>query len=147
MAENPNPNAESLAVQTHVTIMQGVIQRMAGNTSSCKLQCILSVATVLIGVLQTKNPLHSLFAIIPLIIFLILDTYYLSLEQGFRRSYNEFVKTLHNGELCASDLYDVKLTGSVWNHAKRSVWSFSIWPFYITLFVMVTVVWLVRTHY
>ena len=33
-------DAESDAVQTHLTILQGIIQRMADNSRSCKLWCI-----------------------------------------------------------------------------------------------------------
>ena len=147
MSNDSSLSPNSPAVQTHITAMQGAIQRMAGNSSSCKLQCIVSVAAVLIGVSQTENPSHSLFALMPLIILLSLDTYYLSLELGFRNSYNDFVKGLHKGELYASILYDIRPTGSTPRHICRSLRSFSILLFYPTLGVMVIVVWLVRSHY
>ena len=131
--EQSNLNADSPAVQTHITTMQGTIQRMAGNSSSCKLQCIVSVAAVLIGVSQTKDPAHFLFALIPLFILLSLDTYYLSLEHGFRNSYNDFVKRLHKGELPASALYDIRPTGPVPRHIWSSLRSFSIGLFYLPL--------------
>ena len=141
MAGNSNFNAESQAVQTHITIMQGVIQRMAENSRSCKVWCVIIVAAVLVLVARAEKPSYALIAFIPAILFLILDTYYLSLEQRFRNSYNEFVERLHRGELPASVLYDVKPTGSVWRHAWRSARSFSILPFYAALIVMVVIVW------
>ncbi len=147
MAEQPSLSPNSPAVQTHITVMQGVIQRMAGNSSSCKLQCIVSVAAVLIGVSQTENPVHSLFALLPLFIFLVLDTYYLSLELRFRKSYNCFVEGLHKEALRDSALYDIRPIGSKPNHVLRSLKSSSILFFYPTLGVMVMVVWLVRSHY
>ena len=37
MNEHPSLGVESSAVQKHLEIMQGVIQRMADNSRSCKL--------------------------------------------------------------------------------------------------------------
>ncbi len=141
MAENSNLNAESQAVQTHITIMQGVIQRMAENSRSCKVWCVTIVAAVLVLVARTEKPDHALIALIPALLFLILDTYYLSLEQRFRNSYNAFVENLHKGQLSMSALYNVKPTGSVWRHAWRSARSFSVYPFYIPLGLTVIIVW------
>ena len=141
MVENASLDAESSSVQTHVTVMQGVIQRMAENSRSCKVWCVTIVAAVLVLVARTEKPDHALIALIPALLFLILDTYYLSLEQRFRNSYNEFIESLHKGELSTSALYDVKPTGSVWIHAMRSARSFSILPFYPTLVVMILIVW------
>ena len=147
MAENSNLNAESQAVQTHVTIMHGMIQRMAGNSSSCKLQCIVSVAAILIGALQTKNSDFILLAFVPLLIFLMLDTYYLSLERGFRISYNEFVESLHKGELQTSVLYNVRPKSSISRDFFRSLRSVAIWALYYPLIIMVMPLWLIGNLY
>ena len=121
--------------------MQGVIQRMADNSRSCKVWCITIVAAVLVLVSRTEKPDHALIALIPALLFLILDIYYLTLEKRFRNSYDKFVESLHRGELSTSALYDMKPTGSVWIHAMRSARSFSILPFYPTLVVMILIVW------
>ncbi len=141
MAEQSNLSPESPAVRTHVTIMQGVIQRMAENSGSCKIWCITIVAAVLVLVSRTENPDHALIALVPAFLFLILDIYYLALEQSFRNSYNVFVETLHKGQLPASALYDVKPTSSIWRHTWKSMRSFSIWPFYLPLGLTVVIVW------
>lgn len=140
MAKQSTLNADSPAVQTHITVMQGVIQRMAENSRSCKVWCVTIVAAVLVLVARTEKPDHALIALIPAILFLILDTYYLSLEQRFRNSYNAFVKRLHRGDLPDSALYDVKPTGAIWVHAFRSARSFSILPFYLALVIMIVIV-------
>ena len=72
--------------------------------------------------------------------FLILDTYYLALERAFRESYNGFVGKLGGG-LAPADLYRVAPSGSAPGHFAGSLKSFSIWPFYATLFVMILIVW------
>ena len=42
MSENQPINHESSAVRTHLENMQGVIQRMAENSRSCKVSCVTS---------------------------------------------------------------------------------------------------------
>ena len=132
---------ESAAVQHHLTLMQGVIQRMAENSRSCKLWCITIVAAVLVLVARTEQPNYALIALLPALLFLILDTYYLALERAFRNSYNAFVRKLHSGELNSSDLYKVAPTGSIYRLFLACLKSFSIWPFYPALGTMIIVVW------
>ena len=118
MAGNQYLNAESSAVQSHLSIMQGVIQRMAENSRSCKLWCITIISAVLVLVARTGQPQHAhiLIALVPTVLFLILDTYYLALEWGFRNSYSTFISKLHRGALTSSDLYIVAPTGSILIH-------------------------------
>ena len=141
MVENASLDAESASVRTHVTVMQGVIQRMAEKSRSCKVWCITIVAAILVLLSRTESPDYALIAFIPATLFLVLDTYYLSLEQRFRNSYNEFVGALHKGELLESDLYVVRPSGPIPRHFWRSLRSFSIWPFYILLGCMILIVW------
>ncbi len=134
---------ESSAVQHHLTLLQGIIQRMAENSRSCKLWCITIVAAVLVLVARTEQPDYALIALLPAILFLILDTYYLALERAFRNSYNAFVRKLHSGELQSGDLYRLAPTGSIYWLFLTCLKSFSIWPFYPALGIMVVVVWAV----
>ena len=136
-AHSSNIGAESSAVQTHLTIMQGIIQRMAENSRSCKVWCITIVSAVLVLVSRTPAPDYTLAALVPTVLFLILDTYYLALERAFRGSYDTFVSRLHAGELGDSDLYRVAPAGSVPRHFRATLRSFSIWPFYGALAVMI----------
>ncbi len=141
MTEQQPLNEESSAVQAHLTTMQGVIQRMAENSRSCKVWCITLVSAILILITRTGESWHALIALVPAVLFLVLDIYYLALERGFRRSYDAFVKKLHSGQLTSSDLYTVAPTGGIPKLFARSKLSFSIWPFYLTLVVMILIVW------
>ena len=53
MVENQPLNENSSAVQAHLTIMQGVINRMAENSRSCKVWCVTLVAATLVLVART----------------------------------------------------------------------------------------------
>ena len=142
MNEQSDFNEESSSVQSHLGIMQDVIQRMAENSRSCKVWNITLVSAILVFVVRVEKPDYVLIALVPTILFLILDTYYLALERAFRESYNDFIRKLHEGSLAKTDLFTVAPTGSVPRHFLSSLLSFSIWPFYPTLVVLTLIIWL-----
>ncbi len=130
-------DAESEAVRAHLSILQAVIQRMAGNSASCKMWCVLMVVVMLLLSARKDLPL----AFIPAVLFLFLDTYYLALERAFRGSYNAFVGKLHKGEVALSDLYVVRPRGRIGRRFARSLGSSAIWPFYNVLVILIWLVW------
>ena len=130
MVENQHLNEESSAVQAHLTMMQGVIQRMAENSRSCKLWCVTLVTATMVLVARTGEPQHALIALVPILLFLVLDAYYLALERAFRNSYNAFVGKLHRGELARSDVFRMTPTGMDLVLVGRCLGSVSIWLFY-----------------
>ena len=132
--------ADSDAVRTHLSIVQAVIQRMAGNSASCKTWCITLVAAMLVLVARTESSDYMQFAFIPALLFLILDTYYLALERNFRDMYDAFVGKLHKGEVALSDLYVVRLRGRFCRQFVQSLGSFAIWPFYGVLVILILLV-------
>ena len=140
----PDNATNPQAVQTHLQITQSVIQRMASKSASSKAWCIALVSAILVIVATTGKPQYTLIAIIPTVLFLILDTYYLTLEKMFRQSYNSFIEKLHTGKVATSDLYIVSPSGSMLRGFFASLISFSIWPFYLTLLVMTFVTQSVR---
>ena len=142
MTDNDKLRVDSSAVQAHLTIMQGVITRMAENSRSCKVWCVTLVAAVLVLVARTGEPQHALIALAPAVLFYVLDAYYVALERGFRKSYEAFVRKLHKGGLEPSDIYKVKPTDSTWRGVLRAlIRSFAVGPFYITVVVTVLLAW------
>lgn len=142
MSTQPEYDANSEAVRTHLTILQDVIRRMAGNSASCKNWCIVLVAAILVLVARTAAPAYALLALIPAVLFLFLDAYYLALEQAFRRSYESFVDRLHAGAVTLADLYVVKPGRPIGRQMIVSLRSTSVWPFYVALAVAILLVWL-----
>ena len=153
-AETPfGPN--SAAVQAHLSILQDVIRRMASNSASCKNWCIVLVAAMLVLVAamlvlvaamlvlvaRTASPDCALLAVIPTLLFCLLDAYYLALEQAFRSSYNAFVGKLHRDAVEIADLYVVRPTGKINRQLLVSLRSTSIWPFYSALALIIVAVW------
>jgi len=134
----------SPSVQTHLGIIQGVIERMASNSTYSKAWCITIVSAVLVIVADKGKPDFAFIALIPILLFLALDAYYLAMEKGFRNSYNQFVRKLHQSELSSEDLYSVKPTGKPSALQIEALKSFSVWGFYLVLGLLVGIArWLV----
>lgn len=129
----------SPSVQTHVGIIQNVIDRMASNSSACKAWCVTVVSAVLVVVAKEDKPNVAFVALIPTFMFFVLDNYYLAMERGFRKTYGEFVKKVHLNTLKPDDLYEVKITGNAVELRKEAVQSLSVSGFYFGILVLVLV--------
>ena len=131
----------STSVQTHLTILQGVIERMASNSRLLKAWCITIVAAILVVVAGKDKPDYVLITLVPIIMFCVLDAYYLALERGFRKAYEDFVRKLHDGALTINDMYVVKPIGKIWSLWLGAFLSPSIWLFYVLIGVMIALAW------
>jgi hypothetical protein len=139
MEDKREYNENSQCIQTHLGLMQSLIQRMAANSASCKTWCITLVSAILVLVIDKGKQNYALVAIIPTLAFYILDAYYLGMEKGFRRSYDEFVAKLHEQSLSLMDLFAVTPPANTRQLFLGSLRSFSVWLFYLTLMVMICI--------
>ena len=134
---------ESPSVHSYLTIIQSVISRMAANSSSCKTWCITLVSAIVVIISKNDDPNYVWIAIIPILLFFFLDTYYLSLERQFREVYNSFIRKLHHGEATVEDVFYITpktgLSNTFFQFIKATG-SISIWPFYTLLIVMLFVI-------
>lgn len=135
--ENISLTEESASVQSHLQIIQNVINRMASNSSACKAWCITIVSAILVLIADKNRPELAWLALLPSFLFLALDAYYLALEKGFRASYEIFIKKLHDDELFSEDLYSVIPKGNTMRHQLNALKSFSVWGFYGALVILI----------
>lgn len=142
MKERSDLDYDSSGVQKHLEINQNVIMRMGENSRSCKVWCVTLVAAVLVLVARTGEANHVLIALGPTLLFYVLDSYYLSLERAFRRSFDYFVHELHEGRVSSHDLFVVDFIGSI---PRGTLWamfvSFTVWPFYAVVAATVLLAW------
>ena len=110
---------------------------MAMNSSSSKTWCITLVSAILVVVAEKGKPQFAWLALIPTLLFFILDAYYLGLERGFRNAYNNFIKKWHEQTLRPDDLFVVVPQGGTFWLFLAALRSFSVWPFYVTLAGMI----------
>jgi hypothetical protein len=130
-------NSDAASIQTHLGIIQNVIQRMASNSSASKAWCVTLVSAVLVIVADKGKPDYAYIALLPAFVFAALDAYYLALEKAFINSYNDFISKLHNKTLTEKDLYSVAPKGNMSRLQWMSLKSFSVWGFYLSLIVLI----------
>jgi len=134
---------ESPSVQSYLTILQGVINRMATSSSSCKTWCITLVSAVIVIIADKGKPNYVWISAIPIVLFLLLDSYYLFLERHFRGVYKDIIRKLHFGTATLDDTFEIDPRAG---EAPTSVGilcagcSIAVWPFYALLTLMLIVV-------
>ena len=119
-------------VQTHMTIVQAAIARMASNSSSCKTWCVTLCSAILVVAADKEHVVPAWVPACPVIVFALLDAYYLGLEKALRSSYNDFVSKAHEGRLTVPDLFAFVPRG-VWRSGWSALRSFSVWGCYLPL--------------
>lgn len=132
----------SPAVHLHLKMLQDVISRMAANSASAKTWCITLVSAILVLTIEKNNLIPFYFYLFPIVLFYILDVYYLAYERAFREEYNQFVNGLENQKdnlVKELDVFKIKPVGNIWTWRVKSIWSFSTTGFYALLAVFVLV--------
>jgi len=134
-------NYESSALNTHLNILQGVITRMAQNSSNCKAWAITIVSAILVLAMDRENGNSYKVAYFPIILFYLLDCYYLGLEKHFRSQYNSVVLKLKNKTLDESDCFIISMADyDAFKQTMESVLSISTSPFYIIIIIMIMII-------
>jgi hypothetical protein len=134
---------DSASVTSYLTIIQGVIARMATNSASCKTWCVTLVSAVIVIIADKGKPSYVWISAIPIVLFLVLDSYYLALERLFRALYNTFIRKLHAGTATVEDVFFLAPRSGIAATTKEillAMSSIAVWPFYILLAVMLVVV-------
>lgn len=132
---------DSNSVQSYLNILQNIITRMATNSANCKTWCVSLVSAILVVIVDKNKPNYAWIALIPIILFFLLDSYYLGQERNFREIYNNFVKELHSGEIATDKLFVLKPPKSmnVVSLLFSSSLSFSVYPFYLILVLTIII--------
>ena len=134
---------DSPSVQSYLTILQAVINRMASNSAACKTWCVTLVSAIVVIIADKGKPNYVWISVVPIVLFLLLDSYYLAFERQFRTFYNDFIKKLHFNEATVDDVFLVApkkgLSTTTGNIVKAGL-SLSVWTFYGLLALMLLVV-------
>lgn len=129
MPDPDNFDADSPAVQTHLTMIQGVINRMASNSAGCKTWSATLSAAIFVLAFAQGVDLSPLVALVPIVLLAYQDIAYLTLERDLRRSYNGFVSKLHDGSIGPRDLFVIQPLATV-RERIRAASSWSVILFY-----------------
>lgn len=127
----------------HLELIQGVINRMAGNLFFLKGWAITLIAALFALSAKDTNPKYIFIAYFPVIIFWILDGYFLSQERLFRDLYDD-VRKLDEKEI------DFSMDTRKYRTNERNSWVCSMFSptllwFYLSLIVvMLFIVYLIN---
>lgn len=119
------------SAQTYLTLLQGVLNRFAANSSNCKTWCITLVSAILLYSADKKLAEGANIALIPTVLFFFLDAYYLSMERDVIAIYNSFVNAPTEDKL-----FKIAMSPSRCYRAKATAYallSFSVFPCYLII--------------
>lgn len=113
MEDNPMLQLKNQpSVIAHIEMMQGIINRLAEISARCKEWCFTFIGALLVILLSVDSTPNPRFIIIPYVIvvlFYILDSYYLGLERSMRSNYQDFLDSIEEVSEVASGEQMVKV--------------------------------------
>ena len=126
----------SSAVQAHIAMLQGIINRMAGNSAHCKNWTVTLVAAMLVLLVDKEVQIRNAWlCLIPVGLFYLLDCYYLGLERATIEAQKKFLN-----DLSLDELYKVGTIGGRWiqlGNTMKAMCSPSTTPFYLIVVLLV----------
>ena len=133
---------ERPVVQGYLSMLQGIINRMAGNSASCKTWTVTLVTALLVLVVEKDIRLPNPYlCLLPIVLLFLLDCYYLGLERITIGIQTDFLSRLsEDSEMYIKQLYDVsKLRSKKLQICETigAIFSFSTIPFYGLVVVIV----------
>jgi hypothetical protein len=136
MSDDPTKSplwpADSPAVIAYINLLQGIINRLANNSASCKTWCLALVGALLSFAGTTRIPGIVTFALVPVVIFGFLDMMYLAQERAYRDLFGRVMGLIRKGELKREHIFDARAPLK-FRDIVSTLWSWSIFPVYLTL--------------
>jgi hypothetical protein len=123
----------------YLEFIQGAIDRMANNSFLLKGWCVTLVSALFALAAKDSNPKFLYVTFIPVIMFWILDAYFLRQERLFRKKYDEVRYKISQGEAINFSLDTSKLA----SHVQSWLSTFLSITLVIFYWTMLGVIWLV----
>ena len=144
----PQPiQPDNPAVIAHINLLQGIINRLANNSASCKTWCLSIIAALLSLAGTVHNGDLVTIALVPVVVFGFIDTMYLAFETAYRELYKGVVEKVRKGKYTlADDVYEANAWLGIRDFIAcliRALLSWAIWPVYLGLIVA----YLAALHY
>jgi len=124
--------ADNAAVIAHINLLQGIINRLANNSASCKTWCLTLVGAFvsLAGATHTPGIIH--FAAVVVIIFGFVDSMYLTQERAYRQLYGRITTKIRTNKYQSQDFFEASAPLKI-SSIFSTVTSWSIFPIYLGL--------------
>jgi len=126
--------ADNPATMAHVNLLQGIINRLANNSTSCKTWC-LALVSALIGLAGANKSLEiASYALLPVLLFGCLDAMYLAQERAYRQLYRKVVDKIRAGKYVLGDAFETDARFGL-SGFFRALLSWAVFPIYLGLIV------------
>ena len=128
----------------HLEFIQAIINRMNSNSFTIKGWAITIVSALLALYANSSNAIYVFTAIIPTILFWLLDSYYLQQERKFRGLYNDIVNCKKNIECFSMPINEYKEgTYTLWSAFKSKTisWLYGLTSALLLVLGLILVYW------
>ncbi len=130
----------SSVVQTHISMLQGIINKMSENCVNCKNWTVTIVAAMMILLVdKDMNIPNAWICLIPVGLFFFLDCYYLALERMCIAAQKKFLSNIETDSYI-NNLYKIDEISGFWLRlysTVKAIRSFSTTPFYLIVAIVV----------
>ncbi|MGA7979894.1 MAG: hypothetical protein WCA32_06665 [Chromatiaceae bacterium] len=124
---NPLPTSDAIN-DKHLTLVQGVINRLAGNSFALKGWSVTLVSALLALAARDADTRLVAVALLPALTFWGLDGYFLAQERLFRGLYDKLIDP--GRQIPAFSMRTEKFTAALWSNATFSL---TLVPFHGTV--------------
>jgi hypothetical protein len=136
MSDDPRTSplwpADNAAVTAHINLLQGIINRLANNSASCKTWCLTLVGALVSLAGATHVPGIVTFALVAVVIFGFMDAMYLGQERAYRDLYGSTVRAIRDKSYDLGNVYEARAPLS-FCRVLSAFTSWSIYPVYLGL--------------
>lgn len=100
---------DNSAVQAHISMLQGIINRLSDKSANCKSWCVGIISAIFVLFFSTEkininNDLYWMYYT-PVLLFLFLNCYYLGQERQFVKKQTDFIDNINNGKFEPKEIY------------------------------------------
>jgi hypothetical protein len=128
--------------QTHINTLQSIISRHANYSLNCKTWCITMTSALSVLLFEKRQCLNIIVILFPVIVFFLLDCYYLGLERLFKDIYEEFICKLDKNTRIEDDIIINSKSKNKFKYFLRGFISLSTTPIYLLIGVFVYLVFI-----
>ena len=138
---NDTPFARS-EVQGFISQLDSIINRMGNNSANAK-NWLMTLVAAAIAIQWSRDQLQNvLWLLIPTILFMFTDMYYLGMERHFKNIQKTFIDDVRAGRNIQDSVYNIPKTTKYKQlcNTFETIDSLSIWPFYLIVIACILAV-------
>lgn len=137
MTGDKGPESEAVKI-AHLTMLQGIITRMGANSFALKaLSASFGSAGIAIMAASDKpSPYYAVAALIPIVMFWLMDAQYLRYERGYRKLFEK----VRRGDEVDTYSLDASPFLSEIEHVFKLALSWSVSMFYVAILIAFVIV-------